>query len=290
MAHSGLYRNHTLLWLTTLVVALSLTASLGGLLINELYNDSDTIKRAWFSNDIVTIIIAPMLVLSLSLQRRGDQRGLVLWLGLMLYMFYNYAFYLFGASFNEFFLIYVALYSLSLYSIVIGLLSVNVQAIHENSRNLKRKKVISIFLFLLAIPISIVEIKQCITFIFSGEAPQVPTLIFALDLSTVIPTTILASILLWKNYPWGNILGMMMLIKSFAYGLVLVTGTILITASGIAPYDNLFPFYIFLVVGGLVFGIMHFRDLRTSHSIITRKTLMTQHHTNVKRDEVNSPR
>lgn len=270
MSDSGSYRNHIVLWLTTLVVALSLTASIGGLLINGLYNDSDTIKRAWFANDIVTLIIAPMLILSLSLQRRGDDRGLLIWLGLMLYMFYNYAFYLFGASFNEFFLIYVALYSLSLYSIIIGLLAINVHAIHENSRDHKSKRAISIFLFLLAIPISVVEIKQCITFIFSGEAPQVPTLIFALDLSTVIPTTILASVLLWKNRPWGNILGMMMLIKSFAYGLVLVTGTVLITVSGNAPYDKLLPFYIFLVVGGLLFGIIHFRDLRPSHSTITK--------------------
>ena len=55
---------------------------------------------------------------------------MLVWMGVMLYMFYNYAFYLFGAKFNEFFLIYVALFSLSLYSIIIGLLNVNIHKIH----------------------------------------------------------------------------------------------------------------------------------------------------------------
>lgn len=273
MTHIRSYRNPAILWLTIIVFILALTAAFGGVFIVDLYKDSEQIKRSWFANDLVTIAIAPLLIFTLALQRRGDERGLIVWMGLMLYMFYNYAFYLFGAKFNEFFLIYVALFSLSLYSIIIGLLSVNAHAIHENSTYHKTKVLISLFLFLQAIPISVVEIKQCVTFIFSGKPPEVPTLIFALDLSTVIPTTILASILLWKNHPWGNILGMMMLVKSFAYGLVLVTGTILIRVSTSGPYDQLLPFYISLVIGGLIFGGIHFRDLRPLNPTLSNKNI-----------------
>ena len=262
MVHARNYRNPFILWLTTAVVLLSVTASLGGLFINDLYKDNHFIKTAWLANDFVTLIISPLLILSLALQKRGDERGLLLWMGLMLYMFYNYAFYLFGAKFNSFFLIYVALFSLSLYSIVIGLLSVNISAIHENSQRNKTRVVIGLFLFFLAIPLSIVELKECITFIMSGRTPEVPTLIFALDLSTVVPTTILAAILLWKNRPWGNVVGMMVLVKAFAYGLVLVLGSILINSSGAGKLDPLLPFYASLVIGGLLFGFLLFRDLK----------------------------
>src|SRR5688572_22702903 len=115
MNNTRSFRNPAILWLTVFVVLLSLTASLGGLFIPDLYNDNESIKTSWFANDMVTILIALMLIVSISIQKRGDERGLLVWMGLMLYMFYNYAFYLFGAKFNEFFLIYVALFSLSLY-------------------------------------------------------------------------------------------------------------------------------------------------------------------------------
>jgi hypothetical protein len=262
MIHARNYRNPAVLWLTLAVLALSLVASLGGIFLDDLYQDNDLIKTAWLANDIVTLVISPVLVLSLALQKRGDERGLLLWMGLMLYMFYNYAFYLFGAKFNSFFLIYVALFSLSVYSIVIGLLSVNIHAIDENRHRNKRKVIIGLFLFLLAIPLTIVEIKECISSIISGRTPEVPTLIFALDLSTVVPTTILAAILLWKNQPWGNVVGMMVLVKAFAYGLVLVTGSLLINSSGVGRLDPLLPFYASLVLGGLLFGLLLFKDLK----------------------------
>lgn len=264
------YRTPVLTWLTLLVSCLALIASFGGLLIPDLYKDNEMIRRTWFANDLVTIPITILLLVSFLSQKRGDERPMLVWLGLMLYMFYNYAFYLFGTKFNEFFLIYVALFSLSLYAIVVGLLNVNVRAIHEGTLFRKRQLIISAFLFLLAIPLSIVEIKQCLTFIFSSKTPEVPTLIFALDLSTVIPTTILASILLWKNHPWGNILAMMMLVKSFAYGLVLVTGTLLLDASTSGAHDRLLPFYGSLVIGGLIFGVMHFRDLRPADPVLNK--------------------
>jgi len=187
-------------------------------------------------------------------------------------MFYNYAFYLFGAKFNEFFLIYTALFSLSLYALIIGLLSLNVHAISENVPFRKNKIVISLFLLFLAFPLFTVEVKQCLTFIMSGKEPQVPTLIFALDLSTVVPTTILASIMLWRNHPWGNVLAIMVLVKAFCYGAVLVTGTLLITAAELAPPDKLLPFYISLVIGGLLFGIILLKDLKPTFNFLRPTT------------------
>jgi hypothetical protein len=262
MIHASSYRNPAILWLTLAILILSLVASIGGISLDGLYRDNDLIKTAWLANDLVTLVLSPILVLALTLQKRGDERGLLLWMGLMLYMFYNYAFYLFGTKFNNFFLIYVALFSLSLYSIIIGLLTVNIHAIQENIGRNKRKVIIGLFLFLLAVPLTIVEIKECIAFILSGRTPEIPTLIFALDLSTVVPTTILAAILLWKNHPWGNVVGMMVLVKAFAYGLVLIVGSILINTSGLGRLDPLLPFYSSLVIGGLIFGLLLFKDLK----------------------------
>ena len=262
-------KSPAIIWLTVLVTALSLAASIGGLLMEGLYRDSELIKKAWFANDIVTLFVAPLLLITLALRRKGDQRALLVWLGLMLYTLYNYAFYLFGAKFNEFFLIYAALFSLSIYALMIGLLSLDLNAIPQNSSFRRNKLCISAFLMFLALPLLIVELKACATFIVSGIQPQIPTLIFALDLSIVVPTAILASILLCRRHPWGDVLAMMVLVKAFCYGAVLVTGTLLITADHLAPLDKLLPFYLSLVVGGLVFGIMLLRALKPKFQILT---------------------
>lgn len=264
------YRNPAIVWLTIIIAILSLTASTGGLLISHLYRDHDVIKMGWYANDLITIITIPALLLALFLQRRGDERPLLVWIGLMLYMFYNYAYYIFGMKFNEFFPIYFILFSLSLYSIVIGLLTVNIHAVEENSVFYRNKIVIGLFLFLLAFPLSLIEIKQCISFITSGKTPEASLLIFALDISTILPAVIFTAILLWKNNPWGNVLGMMMLTKTFMYGLVLLASSIFISESGITPPDQLLPFYVFLVVGGLGFGALLLRDLKPSTQLTSR--------------------
>ncbi len=41
--------------LTVIVVLLSIIASAGGLTWDELYRDSESIKAAWFVNDLVTL-------------------------------------------------------------------------------------------------------------------------------------------------------------------------------------------------------------------------------------------
>lgn len=56
------------------------------------------------------------------LARRGSLIGLLLWPGTLFYVLYGYAFYLIGVPFNALFLLYVALVTVSTYT-MIGLLA-----------------------------------------------------------------------------------------------------------------------------------------------------------------------
>jgi hypothetical protein len=248
-------------WLTAFIAILALIASAGGLLFSELYRDNATIKTAWLGNDLVTLLIIPFLLLAAyRYQRKQDYVALLILLGLLLYMFYNYAFYLFGARFNAFFLVYAALFTLCLYALVLGLLEVSKAGAINVS--IKHGKIIAAFLILIALPLAIVEVSQCVRFIAFGKEPQIPSLVFALDLSLVIPNCILAAILLWMKRAWGITLSAMMLVKAFTYGMVLIVGTLLIGHNKLAPLDPLLPFYIFVATGGCFFGWLLFLDLR----------------------------
>lgn len=253
-------------WLTVSIAILACTASAGGLLIRGLYRDPDVIKMAWKANDLVTLLLCPVLVGMFWLHKAGNEKATLLWLGTLLYMFYNYAFYLFGAAFNPFFIVYTAVFTLSMYALLAGLTGINPMAIRRESGNSLRGRIISVFLLLVAIPLAMVELGQYVDFILYNKTPQIPTLVLALDLALVIPNATLAAVLMWRQNAWGRVLAAMMLVKSFTYGLVLTLATLLIGRST-GGWDPLLPYYAFVFTGGFFFLWLLLRELKTYHGI-----------------------
>lgn len=238
--------------LSAAITLIAAIASAGGLFIRNLYQDTETIKTAWKANDIITLlVVVPLLILSMDYSKRGSERGYLLWMGLLGYIVYSYAFYLFGAAFNVFFLLYVSLVSLSIYALVLGLSACDLKSMVKHFSNKTPVRWISIFLLFISLPLVVVEAGECIRYVVTGKPPDAPVLVFALDLSIVVPNSALAAILLWKRKTWGYVLATIMVVKAFTYGLVLTTATTLITFNLAGPLDPLMPFYIFVAVGGL---------------------------------------
>ena len=265
MAAPRIYRVH--FFLTLAIGLLASASSAGGLFLSGLYRDPEVIQSAWTANDIITWMLVPILFITLKYVQRGELRAYYVWLGIMLYMVYNFSFYLFGAAFNWFFLLYTAIFCLSVYALIIGLLQAPVSGVTYNQISRMHRNLVCIFLIIIAIPLAIVEIRECVNFILRDMQPKIPTLIFALDLSMVIPNCVLAAILLWTRNPWGIALAIMMLVKAATYGLVLIAGVALIVYRGENLMDPLLPFYIFVSLGGLVLGSILFRDLHSPNII-----------------------
>ncbi|MCY7293157.1 MAG: hypothetical protein LH615_13345 [Ferruginibacter sp.] len=253
-------------YLSIIATILAAIASGIGLFNAEIYNDNAFVKSAWYANDWVTLVVAvPSLIIALVLSKNGDFKPKLVWLGLMGYLFYNYAFYLFGAAFNNIFLLYVAIYTLSFFALIMGLAALPVQNIIGTSKILRNEipilsgqRAVSFFLILISIMLCLVEIPPCFTFITKGAIPEIivktqihTSIVYALDLSFVVPAMVLGAILLWQNKGWGIILSAMMLVKCFTYGLVLTFGTFLLMKKGLSN-DPLLPVWIFITVGGLV--------------------------------------
>src|SRR5687768_13538763 len=117
------YNSKATIFQSIIILLLAAIASGGGLLLNNLYRDNDFVKSAWKGNDIITLlVIVPMmtLIVIIALKHYSIRVQLVL-MGLLGYMVYNFAFYLFGAAFNIFFLLYVVLFSLSILALILGL-------------------------------------------------------------------------------------------------------------------------------------------------------------------------
>lgn len=253
-------RNKTAFILSGIITFLAAVVSGGGLVMKNLYHDNAFVKMAWYTNDMITFfMVVPLLIVALFLAQKGDIRWLLILLGLLGYVFYNFAFYLFGAAFNVLFLIYAALLSLSACTLVLFISQSSLSNIALNFSEKTPVKWISIYLFLIAFMLFIVELSMIAPFLTSNTIPETirltgssTSVVFALDFSIVMPVSVIAAILLWQRRSWGFVMGIIMLVKGFTYGLVLCVGTVSLAYSdAYGKWDSLMPLYIVLAVGGL---------------------------------------
>jgi hypothetical protein len=246
--------------LSVIITILATIASAGGLLLDGLYRDNSFVILAWKGNDLVTLfIVVPILTTALILLRRGSQRAYLIWIGGLDYMLYNYAFYLFAAAFNWFFLIYTALVGLSIFALIFGLTKVNVNALAQRFQAKTPVRWISGYMLLSAVGLSIVYVVQSISFMITGQLPSVvsrtghPTsIIFALDLTLLIPFMILGAIWLLQRKPWGYILAGILTVKGPAYTLVLTVSSLWAASMGIPGVLTEVPIWFGLTLFGLI--------------------------------------
>jgi len=155
-------------------------------------------------------VVVPLLIIALVLSKNADFKPKLVWVGLIGYLFYNYAFYLFGAALNNVFLLYIAIYTLSYFALIFILAALPVTNIIGTSKLLMA---ISVFLLLISTMLCLVEMPPCFTFIKTGAMPEIvvksqihTSMVYALDLSVVVPAMVLGAMLLWQNKAWGTVL------------------------------------------------------------------------------------
>ncbi len=256
--------------LSIFIAVLTLVASAGGLFISNLYRDNSSfILIGWYGNDLVTFFVAfPLLVITLILSIRGSQRAQLVWLGMLDYTLYNYAFYLFGAALNRFFLIYVALFTLSIFALIFGLANIDVNSISQKFQARTPVKWVSSYMMCWAILLGIAWIGQWLSFVVTGQLPQSGLdmngfkLVATLDLSLVVSGLVLGAIWLWKRRPWGYVLAVMFNVKGFTYTLVLTVGSLLQANAGIEGTAALVPLWIFLGIACLISSMILLRNMK----------------------------
>ena len=103
------------------------------------------------------------------------------------------------------------------------------------------------------------EVAQSLSFVITGQVPQVivdvahPTgVIFALDLSLVVPFFVLGAIWLWQRRPWGYVLGAVLNVKGAVYMLALTAASVSTAKAGFPEVAAQVPIWGFLLVGSLI--------------------------------------
>ncbi|MCU0489261.1 MAG: hypothetical protein MUE67_09950 [Anaerolineales bacterium] len=245
--------------LSTLIAVLATIASAGGLLLEGLYRDNTFVTTTWLGNDAVTLFLAaPILVIAMVLAARGSLRAQLIWLGALDYMLYNYTFYLFGTAFNAFFLIYAVLVALSIFALIFGLVGLEVNTIRQRFSPRTPVKWIAGYLIFVAAGLGLIYVAQSVVFIATGQVPAIvamtehPTnVVFALDLTLLIPWLIVGAVWLMQRRPWGYVIAGILNVKGPLYTLVLAVNSILVAQAGISETSEL-PLWGTLTALGLI--------------------------------------
>jgi hypothetical protein len=261
--------------LSIIVGILIAAASAGGLLIEGLYRNNLWATSQFRGSDLVRLaVVVPLLFVSLGLVRRGSTRGLLLWLGILWLTVYDYAFYLFGAAFNEFFLIYAALLSLSILALLFALPHVDAEAIARRFGASTPVRWIGGYLLLIAAFLGVLWTAQSLAFVVTGQPPEslvasghVTEIVFALDLALLVPAMILAGVWVWQRRAWGYVLAAMMLVKGTLYPLALLGMGAFAELAGVPDAGSMMGFWGFFFLASAAASAALFGSLRLAEDV-----------------------
>jgi hypothetical protein len=177
------------------------------------------------AQDVVTLLIGiPLLVISMILFKKGSLQGKLLLSGTLAYFLYTYASFAFGAAYNILFLVYVSLFSLSLFAFIFALMEIDVPTLPKHFSSGLPRRTIAIFLFVVGSFLLLAWLGRIVPALLANQPPlgleSYTTLIIqALDLGLVMPIAFLSGILLWKKSAWGYLLSSIVLIKGVTLAL-----------------------------------------------------------------------
>jgi hypothetical protein len=232
--------------LSAAIAVLMAIASAAGLLIEDLYRDGPWAREALRGGDLTTIAVAvPALIATLVLARRGSRAAQAVWIGVLAYSVYNYAYYAFGAAFNDIFALHIALLSCSIAALILAVAIIDVDAIASRFRDVRGARWIGGFLAVVGMVLGGLWLFLWIRFAVTGELmADIPAdgihLVFAIDTSLLVPALVTAGVFLWRRTANGFVFGTAMVVMGAIYQVNLLMAG-LFQASADVPGVKPFP-------------------------------------------------
>lgn len=186
----------------------------------------DTVSTAaqMQANDLVTLVVGlPLLIIAFGLATRGSLRGQLLLTGTLGFFLYTYTSMTFGTAYNSLFLLYVALWSLSLCACIVSIQTIDVAALPQHFSPRLPRRSIATLLFAAGGFLLFAWLGRIVPSLLRGETPPLEntTTLFiqALDLGVIVPLSFLSAVLLLRRNAWGYLLASVAVLKFLTLGL-----------------------------------------------------------------------
>jgi hypothetical protein len=183
------------------------------------------------AGDLITLFLAiPALIVSFVLYRQGSLRGGLFLSGALAYFLYTYISLGFGATYNNLFIVYVLIFSASLFGLILALTSFDIQTLPAHFADTLPHRGIGIFLIVSGIILSVIWLVLSIipALLQNKAAPEAyfytTFMTGIVDIGIVAPALLLAGVLMHGRAPLGYLLASTMLVFTCILGPSLAAG------------------------------------------------------------------
>lgn len=209
------------------LLAMTVQAAVG-MFVPGTYARDNTWGRAVFrGNDLVNLFLfVPLLIVALVMLRRGTDKGRVFWLGVQALITYDYIYYPLGVAYNDYFLLYVLILGVSMYSFIFAMLGMNLKKYRKHIP--EKGGTITVAAMLLAFALVFVFLwgGRWVQFLMTGTLDmEGVAVISTFDLLVLAVPQVLAAVWLLKGEGRGYVLGVVMGLVCGFYSFILIAYT-----------------------------------------------------------------
>jgi len=201
------------------------------------YYDTVSSAAQQQGNDVVTLFVAlPILAVSTWLAFHGSLRGHLLLTGVIGFFLYTYLSMCMLTAFNALFLVYVAIFGLSLYAFILSMMSFDLATLPRHFSDKLPRGWIAALLFVISAFLTLSWLGRVLSPLMQDTPPLLDNsttmVIQAMDLSLIVPLAILSGILLLRRSAWGYLLTSVFVLKAIALGMAVSAMVVNMTLTG----------------------------------------------------------
>jgi hypothetical protein len=198
---------------TIVVVILAAVSSLFGLFQPGHYRAASGLVQSYRMQDLTILAVGiPVLTAGLWYAIQDSPRGRIVWLGGLAYMTYMWASIAIQIPFNDFFLVYVALFGLSLFTFVSGTVTTDAGAIRRTLEDRLNTSLYSGALGVIGLGLGALWLSDILPPLIRGTTPLLieesgpqAMATHVIDLAVVVPSIFLSAAWLYRERTWGYV-------------------------------------------------------------------------------------
>ena len=254
---------------TVALLLLSVVASTFGLVRDGHYVESGfELLRLQAQDAVLLVLGVPVLAVGLWLTSRGSLRGRLIWLGSLAFMAYMWTHYAFVVAYNDFFLGYVALFALSVFTLVSGVVTTDASRIADAFDDKISTRLYVGFLGIAAVGLAFMWLFDIVPALLAGELPSgiaqfgpEAAHTYVIDLGVLVPSLAIAALWLHRGRPWGYVCAGVLFVFAALVAPTLTAITVLDLQEGIEISAPILVGTIVPPLLGLIFAATYLRRL-----------------------------
>jgi hypothetical protein len=204
----------TLYWLSGALAAVATVVGIATFFIPSLLRGPTVMNGSARGTALVIFTIAaPTLTIAMLATSRGSLRALIIWLGAAGYLLYNSLVLLVLTPANRLFLLYVAMLSLSIWSISTLIRHIDMGALRDRFSLRLPARGIALYTIVIVTLNALIWLRGIVPTIFANGPPGfldgtgvATNIVYIQDLGFWLPLMAAAAIWLYRRKPWGYLI------------------------------------------------------------------------------------